>query len=119
MDSVLETLPRFVGQAATPAAEELRVAQLGVFALFQRAPFDMNGFQVELRHGELLHHPPAAVLWRNEVPLALLLNDMVAVNRTTPRLIRERVLGEATIQGFAREQVRERRLWQLLPHPRR
>jgi hypothetical protein len=86
-------------------------------ALFERCPFDAHGFQVELRQ-RLGSHPPAAVLWRAEVPVALLLEEILFLSRTAPRLIRERLVAAARLHFVGHQQVRERQLWLLLPRPR-
>jgi hypothetical protein len=87
---------------------------LAVIALFERCPFAAHGFQVEARP-RAGSHPPAAVLWRAEVPVALLLEEILFVGRTAPRLIRERLLAAARQHSVAHQQVRERQLWLLLP----
>jgi hypothetical protein len=116
-DSVLATIPGPDRQAAAaPDVDVLRAAPLVVSALFERCPIDSHGFQVELRQ-RLGSHPPAAILWRAEVPLVLLLEEVLFMNRTIPRQLRERLIAEGRAQEVAVQQVRERQLWLLVPLP--
>ncbi len=100
------------------------LAQAKALAAFiERRPATAGGLEVELRLG-----PPApdpvpgslpdvsglAVLWDQEVPIAALVHDVVVVNQTAERTLRNRVQAAARRAGLTVESVREAKLWQLL-----
>jgi hypothetical protein len=95
-----------------------------VEAQFARRAMDGRWLQVELREqpvatspmtGKAVHSPPAAVLWQGARPLAVLIGTVLALNRTAPKCVRDRLIAEARSRSLAFQHVREPQLWRLLP----
>jgi hypothetical protein len=68
--------------------------------------------------GKAMRSPPAAVMWQGTRPIAVLIGQVLALNATAPRCIRDALIAEARRRALAFQHVREQQLHRLLPEQR-